>query len=112
VERYLAAVERRADLDLAAGRPGPLVGQLGELLARHPLRESLWLRLLVALHRSGRRAEALQRYQVIRVHLAEELGVDPGAELQRVYADLLADRAPAVTCHGCPLRDRSIAAAR
>jgi DNA-binding SARP family transcriptional activator len=112
VERYLAAVERRADLDLAAGRPGPLVGQLGELLARHPLRESLWLRLLVALHRSGRRAEALQRYQVIRVHLAEELGVDPGAELQRVYADLLADRAPAVTCRGCPLRDQSIAAAR
>jgi DNA-binding SARP family transcriptional activator len=112
VERYLAAVERRADLDLAAGRPGPLVGQLGELLARHPLRESLWLRLLVALHRSGRRAEALQRYQVIRVHLAEELGVDPGAELQRVYADLLADRAPAVTCRGCPLRGRSIAVAR
>ncbi|MGH3174763.1 MAG: AfsR/SARP family transcriptional regulator, partial [Streptosporangiaceae bacterium] len=31
VERYLAAVERQADLDLAAGRPGPLVGQLGEL---------------------------------------------------------------------------------
>jgi DNA-binding SARP family transcriptional activator len=104
VERYLAAVERRADLDLAAGRPGPLVGELGELLARHPLRESLWLRLLVALHRSGRRAEALERYQAIRVHLAEELGVDPGAELQRAYADLLADRAPAMTCRGCPFR--------
>ena len=104
VERYLAAVERRADLDLAAGHPGPLVGQLGELLARHPLRESLWLRLLVALHRSGRRAEALERYQAIRVHLAEELGVDPGAELRRAYADLLADRAPATTCPGCPLR--------
>ena len=70
----------------------------------------MWLRLLVALHRSGRRAEALQRYEAIRVHLAEELGVDPGAELQRVYADLLADRAPAVTCRGCPLRGRSAAA--
>lgn len=112
VERYLTAVERRADLDLAAGRPGPLVGQLGGLLARHPLRESLWLRLLVALHRSGRRAEALERYQDIRVRLADELGIDPGAELQRVYADLLADRVPAVTCRACPLTGRSIAAAR
>jgi DNA-binding SARP family transcriptional activator len=111
VERYLGAVERRADLDLAAGRPAPLVGQLGELLAWHPLRESLWLRLLVALHRSGRRAEALERYQAVRVRLSDELGVDPGSDLQRVYADLLADRVPAVTCRGCPLRDRSIAAA-
>jgi DNA-binding SARP family transcriptional activator len=87
------------------------VGQLGELLAWHPLRESLWLRLLVALHRSGRRAEALERYQAVRVRLSDELGVDPGSDLQRVYADLLADRVPAVTCRGCPLRDRSIAAA-
>jgi DNA-binding SARP family transcriptional activator len=111
VERYLGAVERRADLDLAAGRAAPLVGQLGELLAWHPLRESLWLRLLVALHRSGRRAEALERYQAVRVRLSDELGVDPGSDLQRVYADLLADRVPAVTCRGCPLRGRSIAAA-
>ena len=86
--------------------------RLNELLARHPLRESLWLRLLVALHRSGRRAEALERYQAIRVRLADELGVDPGSELRRVYADLLADRVPAVTCWGCPLRGRSIVAAR
>ena len=62
-------------------------------------------------NRSGRRAEALDRYQAVRVHLADELGVDPGSDLQRVYADLLADRVPAVTCRGCPLRGRSIAAA-
>jgi hypothetical protein len=55
--------------------------------------------------------EALERYQAVRVRLSDELGVDPGSDLQRVYADLLADRVPAVTCRGCPLRDRSIAAA-
>jgi DNA-binding SARP family transcriptional activator/tetratricopeptide (TPR) repeat protein len=92
VERYLAAVERRIDLDLAGGRPGERVAQLQELTARHPLRESLWVRLLVALDRCGRSAEALARYEEIRVRLAEELGTDPAPELQRVYADLLAGR--------------------
>ncbi|HEX8928841.1 MAG TPA: BTAD domain-containing putative transcriptional regulator, partial [Actinomycetota bacterium] len=94
-ERYLAALERRIDLDLADGSPAGLAAELGGLTGRHPLRESLWARLLVALARSGRPAEALERYQAIRVRLAEELGADPGPELQRVHADLLAGRAPA-----------------
>jgi DNA-binding SARP family transcriptional activator/tetratricopeptide (TPR) repeat protein len=93
-ERYLAAVERRIDLDLADGRARELVAELSGLTARHPLRESLWLRLLVALERCGRQAEALERYETIRVRLAEELGADPGPELQRVHADLLAVRPP------------------
>jgi hypothetical protein len=93
-ERYLAGLERRIDLDLADGARGDLAAELGELTGRHPLRESLWVRLLVALERSGRPAEALERYEAIRVRLAEELGTDPGPELQRVHADLLAGRPP------------------
>jgi DNA-binding SARP family transcriptional activator/tetratricopeptide (TPR) repeat protein len=92
VERYLAAVERCVDLDVADDRPRELVATVRELTGRHPLRESLWVRLLVVLDRCGRQAEALERYQAIRAHLANELGVDPGPELQRVYADLLAGR--------------------
>jgi DNA-binding SARP family transcriptional activator/tetratricopeptide (TPR) repeat protein len=95
-ERYLAGLERRIDLDLADAPPAGLAAELGELTGRHPLRESLWARLLVTLARSGRPAEALERYQAIRVRLAEELGADPGPELQRVHADLLAGRAPAL----------------
>jgi DNA-binding SARP family transcriptional activator len=91
-ERYLAATERRIDLDIAAGRAGDLVAELNDLTARYPLRESLWVRLLVALDRCGRPAEALERYEAIRVRLAEELGADPGPELQRVHAELLAVR--------------------
>jgi tetratricopeptide (TPR) repeat protein len=53
------------------------------------------VRLLVVLARCGRQAEALERYGLVRARLAEELGVDPGPDLQRVYADLLAGRAPA-----------------
>jgi DNA-binding SARP family transcriptional activator len=94
-ERYLAGLERRIDLDLADGSPADLAAELGELTGRHPLRESLWVRLLVVLERAGRPAEALERYEAIRARLAEELGTDPGPELQRVYADLLAGRAPA-----------------
>ena len=90
VERYLAAVERLADLDLADGRHGDLVTRLQGLVDAHPLRESLWVRLLTALDRAGRRAEALTRYESIRVRLSDELGADPGAELQRVYGELLA----------------------
>lgn len=96
VERYLSAFERRADLDLADGRHGDLAAELGELTARHPLRESLWVRLLTALGRAGRYAEALEAYETIRGRIADELGVDPGPELRRVHADLVAGRAPAV----------------
>jgi len=96
VERYLAGTERRIDLDIADGRARELVVELADLTARYPMRESLWVRRLVVLDRSGRPAEALAQYERIRVQLAEELGADPGAELQGVHADLLAGRAPAV----------------
>jgi DNA-binding SARP family transcriptional activator/tetratricopeptide (TPR) repeat protein len=92
VERRLAALERQIDLDLDAGRHGELVSELNEWAVRYPLRESLWVRLLVVLDRCGRRADALARYEQIRAHIADELGVDPSSELQQVFADLLADR--------------------
>jgi DNA-binding SARP family transcriptional activator len=97
VEGYLAAVERRVDLDLADGRHGELVAPLRELVGQNPLRESLWMRLLVVLHRGGRQAEALERYETVRVRLAEELGTDPGPDLERIHADLLAGRVPEVS---------------
>ncbi|WP_432944126.1 BTAD domain-containing putative transcriptional regulator [Kribbella sp. CA-253562] len=89
VELYLAAQERWVDLELAAGRYGAVVADLRELTARFPLREALWSRLLLALRRSGRCAEALSCYESVRVMLADELGVDPGPELRRQYGELL-----------------------
>ena len=95
LERYLSALERRIEIEIAAGHARDLVVELAELTERYPLRESLWLRRLVVLERSGRPAEALAQYEVIRLLLADELGTDPGPELQRVHADLLAARPPA-----------------
>ena len=81
VERYLTAWEQRTDADIA---------ELQKLTTRYPLRETLWLRLLTALRDAGRQAEALERYQTLRRHLADELGPDPSAELQALHHDLLA----------------------
>ena len=93
VERYLTALERRIDLDLAAGRHRESAAELAGLVARHPLREPLWRRMIIALDRCGRRADALAQYEVIRSRIASELGVDPDPSLQGVYSDLLAGRA-------------------
>ncbi|WP_279580810.1 BTAD domain-containing putative transcriptional regulator [Fodinicola feengrottensis] len=63
---------------------------MGKLTLRFPHRESLWVRLLVVLRQNGRSAEALALYHHIRTRLADELGVDPGPELYRIHAELLA----------------------
>lgn len=84
-EQRLAAVELRAELDLALGRHVELVGTLGTLVAEHPLREPLRRALMLALYRSGRQADALAAYDEGRAVLADELGLDPGPELQRLH---------------------------
>ncbi|MCC3765609.1 AAA family ATPase [Glycomyces sp. TRM65418] len=89
MEERLRVIERRVDLILEAGGHAELVAELHDLTTRHPLREFLWSRLMLALHRSGRQAEALGAYQRIRTLLADRLGVDPGAELQRVHRAVL-----------------------
>jgi DNA-binding SARP family transcriptional activator len=89
VERYLSAVERQADQRVSADHGADLLPRLRELTARFPLRESLWARLLVVLDRCDRPVEALEHYEMIRVRIGRELGVDPGPELQRIYRQLL-----------------------
>ncbi|WP_308207835.1 ATP-binding protein [Actinomadura madurae] len=91
-ERYLAALERRVDLDLVNRSPSDPaeLAELAELAERHPLRESLWVRLLRVLESAGRPAEALERYETIRCRLAEELGADPSPELRLLHAEMLA----------------------
>ncbi|MCD0447533.1 tetratricopeptide repeat protein [Glycomyces sp. A-F 0318] len=93
-EERLRAIERRADLRLEAGGHAELVAELSELTTRHPLREFPWSRLMLALHRSGRQAEALDAYQRVRILLADRLGVDPGEELQRVHRAVLRPAEP------------------
>jgi DNA-binding SARP family transcriptional activator len=95
-ELRLGAVELRITAELALGGYEQAVSELRRLLADHPLREGLWLLLMRALDGAGRHAEALEVYGQARDAISEQLGVDPGAELRQLHADLLAkDTAPA-----------------
>jgi YVTN family beta-propeller protein len=89
-ELHLAAVEERIEADLALGRAREVVGELRDLVARHPLRERLRGQLMLALYRSGRQAEALEIYQEFRRTLSEELGLEPGASLRQLEFAILA----------------------
>ncbi|GCB52713.1 transcriptional regulator [Streptomyces sp. NL15-2K] len=88
-EHRLAAVEQLFELRLEAGESGELVGDLRRVVDTHPLRERLRGQLMLALYRSGQQAEALAEYGRVRGLLAEELGIDPGAELSRLHEDIL-----------------------
>jgi DNA-binding SARP family transcriptional activator len=86
----LDAAELRITAELACGGHAQVIPELRRLLADHALRENLWLLLMRALDGAGRHAEALEAYGQARGVLVEELGVDPGAELRRYHAELLA----------------------
>ena len=81
-ELELRAREELVEAELELGRHAEVVAELESLVAAHPYRERLRAQLMLALYRSGRQAEALTAYQDARRVLVEELGIDPGEELQ------------------------------
>ncbi|WP_168211478.1 AfsR/SARP family transcriptional regulator [Actinosynnema sp. ALI-1.44] len=96
-EEWFAATERRIDIELGARPSASVIADLHELTSQYPARESLWVRLILALHKAGRHDDALAAYtQVFRV-LNEEFGIDPGAELQRLRHEVLHGRAEPAT---------------
>ena len=92
-EQRLAVHERLADARLARGEHDLVAAELGELVAKHPLREHLRLLHLRALYAAGRRTEALDSYTELRKRLADELGLDPGPELADLHRRILAQDA-------------------
>lgn len=102
--RMRLAEERRAarllriDAELRLGMHRELVGELTSLLANHPRDEEIAAALMIALYRSNRQSEALLTYHEIRDRLRDESGLDPGGDLQELYAQILRhDTALAVT---------------
>ncbi|MGH3711881.1 MAG: AfsR/SARP family transcriptional regulator [Micromonosporaceae bacterium] len=94
-EEWFTATLLRIDVLLRQGRHADLVPELRDLTQRHPQREPLWQRLMTALYRSGRQADALRAYQELRVRLRDHLGVDPDPELQALHLAIL-NRDPAL----------------
>ncbi|MEU6549258.1 AfsR/SARP family transcriptional regulator [Streptomyces sp. NPDC046915] len=88
-ELRLEGVELRARILLDSGEGAGLVPELGAHVAEHPWREPAWGLLARALHRAGRRADALATLRRARAMLVDQLGLDPGAGLQRLETDIL-----------------------
>jgi YVTN family beta-propeller protein len=104
----LAALDARIAADIELGEHTRVVSELESLVAEYPLRERLSAQLMLALYRCGRQAEALEVYAQARTRLVDELGIEPGPELQALQRSILAqdpELAP-------PPRSRIAAAAR
>ncbi|MFE5818087.1 BTAD domain-containing putative transcriptional regulator [Streptomyces sp. NPDC056479] len=88
-EQRLTAAEQLYDLSIEAGEAAGITGELRVLVDEHPLREALRSRLMLALYHSGQQAAALDEFARARGHLADELGIDPGAELTGLHERIL-----------------------
>lgn len=88
-EQRFTARRRWAEFQSMLGEHGLVVTELTALCAEHPLREDLRELLMLALHRAGRRADALTEYRRVTEVLATELGLDPSPALQRVHHAIL-----------------------
>ncbi|MGW4804490.1 AfsR/SARP family transcriptional regulator [Kitasatospora sp. NPDC004272] len=100
-EIRLYALDRRIEADLGLGRHRELLAELTVLVLRHRTHENLHGQFMLALHRSGRRGEALEVYRRLRNALHRELGAEPSAALRRLQRSILA-AAPALTLHHVP----------
>jgi DNA-binding SARP family transcriptional activator len=92
-EQRLHTLAARIEADLHLGRHSEVIAELRLIVGEHPLREGFHAQLMLALYRAGRQAEALAVYRDAQGNLAEELGLDPGPDLQRLHQRILrADR--------------------
>ncbi|MFG1915127.1 BTAD domain-containing putative transcriptional regulator [Micromonospora sp. NPDC048898] len=93
-EERLLTVELLADVQLRSGRNDSVIPLLREVIVRHPLREPAHLLLMRALYKRGDHAGALVVYDAVRTTFAEELGVEPGPDIQGLYLEIVTE-APA-----------------
>lgn len=88
-ETRLAATEECLDAELRLGRHWAVIDELIELTALHPHRQHLLCRLMLALYRAGRTADALAAYRAAYRQLVNELGLEPEPQLQRLHTAIL-----------------------
>ncbi len=88
-DRHLTVVEERIRLCLLLGRHDHIMAEMWELVAQHPLRERLHGFLMIGLYRSGRQAEALEVLRRARSTLIDQIGIEPGHELQALGRQIL-----------------------
>lgn len=88
-EARVAVLEECIGLELELGRHRSLIGELTALVTEYPLREELHAHLMLALYRSGRRADALEVYRRAHRMFVDELGLDPTNLLRGMEQSML-----------------------
>ncbi|MHA6757524.1 AfsR/SARP family transcriptional regulator [Streptacidiphilus sp. PAMC 29251] len=88
-EEWLRAAERCFDIQIDLGQHGDVTAAVRAATLVHPGHERFREQLIEALYRTGRQADALREYRSVKRYLREELGVYPGAALQRLEAAIL-----------------------
>ncbi|MGW0393800.1 AfsR/SARP family transcriptional regulator [Streptomyces sp. NPDC003042] len=88
-ETRLCALDQRIDADMKLGRHRELLAELTVLASRYPTHENLHGQFMLALHRSGRRGEALAVFQRLRATLVRDLGLEPSGALRRLQRSIL-----------------------
>jgi DNA-binding SARP family transcriptional activator len=86
-----AVLEARIEADLDLGRHAELIGELSTFAEAYPFREQMIAHLVLALYRTGRRADALEAYQRFARRAAGDLGIDPGPALRELHERVLKD---------------------
>lgn len=107
-EARLCALDQRIEADLRLGRHRELLPELTVMVNQYRMHESVHGQFMLALHRSGRRGEALDVYQRLRTTLVSELGLEPSAALSRLQRSILMARpeAPAAAAPNAADRRR------
>jgi hypothetical protein len=101
-ERRISLVELCIQLELDLGHHERVIGELSALVADHGLRERPREQLMIALHRSGRQAQALSVYQVTRKMFQRELGMEPSARLREIYEAIRSGASPSTDARLSP----------
>ncbi|RAG85056.1 transcriptional regulator [Streptacidiphilus pinicola] len=106
-ELRLNAVDDSTGIQLELGRHQELVPSLAAMVREHPLRERTRYHLMLAQYRSGRRADAMETYRDARTRFVDELGIDPGPDLQELHDAILRDD-PSLAAPPTPTVERRV----
>jgi DNA-binding SARP family transcriptional activator len=98
----MSALAARIDADLRLGRDAALIPELEGLVRAHPFDERMCGRLMLALYRCGRQAEALEAYARMAAVLARELGIGPSPASRRLREAILAQDPELDPPHAAP----------
>jgi DNA-binding SARP family transcriptional activator len=109
-ELRLAATEAKLAAEIAIGEHAVAIAELRALVADHPFREGLGELLMLALYRSGRRAEALHVFDSLQQRLGGELGIDPGPSLRVMHEHVMQADRRLMASDPCPVHLAAVAA--